>query len=77
MIIPKPQILHYLENMICHILFQMILLKRMTKNKNNDDEYKEETSKIQEGNGSVDNYETLYIFFVMILLSRQPNKEKH
>ena len=43
MIIPKPQILHYPENMICHILFQMILLKKNVKKiTNNDDEYKEE-----------------------------------
>ena len=30
----------------------------MTKNTNNDEEYKEKTSKIQEGNEIVDNYET-------------------
>ena len=32
------------------------------KNTNNDDEHKEETSKIEEGNESVDNYETSYTF---------------
>ena len=36
----------------------MILLKKIPKNTNNDDEYKEETSKIQDGNESVDNSET-------------------
>ena len=38
----------------------MILLKKTNDKKitNNDDEYKEETSKIQEGNESVDNSET-------------------
>ena len=42
--------------MICHILVQMILLKKNDKTiTNNDDEYKEENSKIKEGNESVDN----------------------
>ena len=59
MIILKPQIIHYLENMICHIFVQMNLLKnKRQKNTNNDDEHKEETSKIKEGNESVDNSET-------------------
>ena len=60
MIILKLQILHYLKKMICHILVQMIFTektndKTITKN---DDEYKEEDSKIQDGNESVDDYET-------------------
>ena len=55
-IILKLQILHYLKNIICHILVQTILLK---KRKTNDyDEYKEENSKLQDGNESVDNSET-------------------
>ena len=59
MIIPKLQILHYLKKMICHILVQIILLKNTRKKfTNNDDKYKEETSKIQEGNENVDNSET-------------------
>ena len=51
--------LHYLKEMICHTLVQMVLLeKQMTKITNNDDKYKEETSKLQDGDESVDNYET-------------------
>ena len=51
MIILKLQILHYMENMICETNDQKIT--------NNDEEYKKETSKIQEGNESADNSETL------------------
>ena len=48
-----------MEKMICHILVQIILLKKNDKKiKNNDDKYKEDTSKIREGNESVDNSET-------------------
>ena len=58
-IIRKPQILHYLKKIICHILVQIIYWKKNDKTiTNNDDEYKEETSKIHEGNESVDNFET-------------------
>ena len=57
-IILKLQILHFLKKMIFHILVQIILLKKRQKVTNNDDEYREETSKIQDGNESVDNYET-------------------
>ena len=47
--------------MICHKLVQMLLLKKNNKRiTNNDEKYKEETSKIQEGNESVDNSETSY-----------------
>ena len=40
----------------------MILLKKTNDKKitNNDDEYKEENSRLQDGNESVDNYETSY-----------------
>ena len=56
MIILKPQILHYPVNMICHILVKTILMKKNDKKITDHDEYyKEETSKIQEGNESVDN----------------------
>ena len=56
--IPKLQILHDLKSIICHILVEMVLLKNhQTKNTNDDDKYKEETSKIQDGNESVDNSE--------------------
>ena len=45
---------------MCYILVQMILLKKNDQNNTNyDDEYKEETSKLQDGNESVDNSETL------------------
>ena len=38
----------------------MILLKKQkTKNTNDDDKYKQESSKLQDGNESVDNSETL------------------
>ena len=58
-IVLKLQIIHYLKEMICHILVQMILPKKQkTKNTNDDDEYKEETLKLHEGNESVHNYET-------------------
>ena len=46
-------------------------------NTNDDDEYKAETSKLQDSNESVDNSETSDVFCVMILLSRQPKKKKH
>ena len=55
----------------------MILLKnRKTKNTNDYDEYKEETSKLRDGNESIDNSE-IHILFVMVVLSRQPKKKKH
>ena len=61
MIIVKPQMLHYPERMMNNILVQMILLEKQTINKlNNNEKYKKETSKIKEGNESVDNYETSY-----------------
>ena len=60
-IIRKLQILRYLKKMICHILVHMIYWKNeRRKNTNEDDEYKEENSRLQDGNESVDNYETSY-----------------
>ena len=45
--------------MISHILNEMILLQiRKTKKTNDDDEYKEDTSKHQDVNECVDNHET-------------------
>ena len=45
--------------MICHILVKMIILKKNDKTiTDQDEEYKEETSKIKESNESVDNSET-------------------
>ena len=45
--------------MICHILVEMILLKNgRQKNTDEDEKYKEETSKLKDGNESVDNSET-------------------
>ena len=46
--------------MICHILVETILLKnrKTQKNTNDDDEYKEDNSKLQDGNEPVDIPET-------------------
>ena len=47
--------------MICHKLVQMLLLKKNNKRiTNNDNEYKEETSKLQDEYESVDNSEISY-----------------
>ena len=43
--------------MICHILVHTVKTNEKTIT-NNDDKYKEETSKIHEGNESADNSET-------------------
>ena len=58
-IILKLWIIHYLKNMILPILVHMILLKnKWNKITNKDDEYREEISKLQDGNESVNNSET-------------------
>ena len=57
MIILKLQMLNDMKNMIRHILVEMIILKKLkdTKNTNDDGEYKEGTSKLQDDNESVIN----------------------
>ena len=73
----KPLILHYLEKMMCHILVQIIYWKTDDKKStNNDDEYKEETSKIKDGNKSVDNSETSDNVFDDSIINTT-KKEKH
>ena len=58
-IILKPQILHYLEKMICHMVVKTILLgKNEKKTTDYDEEYKEETSKMKEDKEIIYNYET-------------------
>ena len=49
-----------MKKRIHHILIEMILFAKAkdTKNTNDDDKYKEDTSKHQDGNGRVDNPET-------------------
>ena len=46
--------------MICHILVETIILKnrKTQKNTNDDDEYKEDNSNLQDGNEPVDIPET-------------------
>ena len=76
MIILKLQILHYLKNMICHILVQMVLLKKYDKTITcNDDEYREASSKIQDGNESADNYETSDTFYDDSIINKTKEEE--